>query len=163
MSHTNVKSEWVDGNLVFRDKDGYVTEMKNGAVGAQHGSVYNTRQRFTIAQVNAGATILPAIAGYKYRLIGCEAISVGGAAAAVTTVDILGTQATSSVKLVAFGQAALTQSTVLEDGASGATVLADGASYVANDANAAITIGKTGSSVTTATHIDVNLSFAVEA
>ena len=67
MSHTNVKSEWVDGNLIFRDKDGYVIDVKNGAAGVQHGTIYNTRQRFTIAQVNAGATILPAIAGYKYH------------------------------------------------------------------------------------------------
>lgn len=163
MSHTNVKSEWVDGNLVFRDKDGYVTGFKNGALGAQHGSVYNTRQRFTIAQVNSGATIVPAIAGFKARLIDCAAIAVGGAAGAVTTVDILGTQATSSVKLVAFAQASLTQSTVLRAGASGAAVLADGASFAACDANTAITIGKTGSSVTTATHVDVILSFAVEA
>ncbi len=163
MSHTNVKSEWVDGNLIFRDKDGYVIDVKNGAAGVQHGTIYNTRQRFTIAQVNAGATILPAIAGHKYRLVECEAVSVGGAAAAVTTVDILATQSTSSVKLVAFAQASLTQSTVLNCGASGAAVLADGASFVANDVTTAITIGKTGSAVTTATHIDVILSYAVEA
>ena len=96
-------------------------------------------------------------------MVECEAVSVGGAAAAVTTVDILATQSTSSVKLVAFAQASLTRSTVLNCGASGAAVLADGASFVANDVNTAITIGKTGSAVTTATHIDVILSYAVEA
>jgi hypothetical protein len=163
MSDVNVSSEWLNGNLVSKDKDAYVTAVQHGAIGAQHGAAYNTRQRFTIAQVNAGATILPAAPGLKYRLISCKAISVGGAAAAVTTVDILGTQGASGVKLVAYAQASLTRSAVLTDGDAASAVLADGASYVANDVNTAITIGKTDASVTTATHIDVNLTFAIEA
>jgi hypothetical protein len=126
------------------------------------GVVRNVRTRLTIAQVNAGATLLPAVAGYKYRLVGAEAISVGGAAGAVTTVDILGTQATSSVKLVAFAQAGLTQSAVLKAGGANAAVLADGASFAPCDSGAAVTAGKTGSSVTTATHIDFNVSFVLE-
>lgn len=163
MSHTNTKSEWVDGNLVFRDKDGYVTSFLNGALGAQHGAVYNIRKRCTIAEVNAGVTLLPAITGFKYRMVAAKAIAVGGAVGAVTTVDILATQSAGSVKLVAFAQASLTQSAVLADGGSGAAVLADGASYVTNDVSTAITVGKTGATATTATHIDVILSFAVEA
>lgn len=121
------------------------------------------RKRFTIAQVNAGAEIVPA-AGDKQglRLISCKMIAVGGAATAVTTVDILGTQGGSSVKLVAYAQASLTQSAVLTDGGSGATVLADGASYVTCDGGKNITIGKTGSSVATATNIDVILTYAIE-
>ena len=124
--------------------------------------VRNLRTRSTIAVVNAGATLLAAVTGYKYRIISATAISVGGAAAAVTTVDILGTQ-TSSVKLVAYAQASLTQSSVLKDGGTGATVLANGASYVACDAATAITIGITGSAITTATHIDTNISYVLEA
>lgn len=123
--------------------------------------VYNTRQRFTIAQVNAGATLVAAVTGKAIRMVSCKAISVGGAASAVTTVDILGTSTTSR-KLVAFAQASLTQSTVLTDGGSGATVLADGASYTANDAGTAVTISKTGSNVATATHIDVVFSYVLE-
>lgn len=134
-----------------------------GAGVAAEGSqtVLNIRKRFTIAEVNAGAEILPARKGWKYRMVGASAISVGGAAGAVTTVDILGT-VTTARKLVAFAQASLTQSAVLKDGASGAAVLADGASYTANDANTAITIGVTGDDVDTATHIDVNFSFVIE-
>ena len=124
--------------------------------------VRNLRTRSTIAAVNAGATLLAAVTGYKYRIISATAISIGGAAAAVTTVDILGTQS-SSVKLVAYAQASLTQSAVLKDGGTGAAVLTDGASYVACDAATAITIGKTGSSITTATHIDTNISYVLEA
>jgi len=125
-------------------------------------AVRNLRTRVTTANVNAGATLLAAIAGYKYRLIDAMAIAIGGAAGAVTTVDILGTQ-TSGVKLVAFAQAALTQSTVLRAGDTNSAVLADGASFVACDANTAITIGKTGSTMTTATHIDIILTYTIEA
>ena len=146
-------------------ESGSTLTLESGArlVDSANPVVHNVRTRFTIAQVNAGATLLAAISGYKYRMVSCKAISVGGAAGAVTTVDVLGTQSTSSVKLVAYAQASLTQSAVLTAGDSGAAVLADGASFVANDANTAITVGKTGSSVTTATHIDVIFDYTIEA
>jgi len=120
------------------------------------------RTRFTIAQVNAGATLLALITGFKYRLVDAYAIAVGGAAAAVTTIDLLATQAAASVKLVAFGQAALTQSALVRAGSAGGVLLADGASFVANDVSTAITIGKTGSAVTTSTHIDIVASFQID-
>jgi hypothetical protein len=129
---------------------------------ARSAAVQNVRQRFTIAQVNAGATLLPAIAGHKYRVSDMKMIAVGGAAATATTVDILGTQSTSSVKLLAVAVAALTQSTVVRAGATNATVLANGASFVACDTNTAITVGKTDSNVATATHIDVIVDYVIE-
>jgi hypothetical protein len=124
------------------------------------GMVQNVRRRFTIAEINAGATLVAAVAGKSIRMVTCKAIAVGGAAGAVTTVDVLGTLSTGR-KLVAFAQANLTQSTVLTDGGTGAAVLADGASYTANDAGTAVTVGKTGSNVTTATHIDVIFDYVL--
>jgi hypothetical protein len=124
-------------------------------------NVLNVRKRFTIAEVNAGATLVAAVTGKSIRMVNCKAIAVGGAAAAVTTVDVLGT-ATTGRKLVAFAQANLTQSTVLTAGGTGAAVLADGASYTANDAGTGVTVGKTGSAVTTATHIDVIFDYVLE-
>lgn len=139
-------------------------EVKNGpGMYPDIGSVlFTKRQRCTVAEVNAGITLLAAQAGFKYRLVAASAIAIGGAAGAVTTVDILATQSAAGVKLVAFAQASLTQSTELKSGGSGAAILADGASYVQNDVNTAITAGKTGASITTATHIDFILTFAVE-
>jgi hypothetical protein len=124
-------------------------------------SVLSTRKRFTIAEVNAGATLVAAVTGKKIRMVNCKAIAIGGAAGAVTTVDVLATLSTGR-KLVAFAQASLTQSTVLTAGGTGAAVLADGASYTANDAGTAVTVGKTGSNVTTATHIDVIFDYVLE-
>ena len=121
------------------------------------------RTRATIAQANAGLTLLAAIPGYKYRLVDVTMIAVGGSVATVTTLDILGTQSASEVKLVAFAQAQLTRSTVLRPGITGAAVLADGASFVACDANTAIRLLKTGTDAATATHIDVILTYTVEA
>jgi hypothetical protein len=143
------------GGEIQIESGGLITDQVNPLV-------HNLRTRLTIAQINAGATLLAAIAGKSYRITSCHAIAYGGAAGAVTTVDVKGTQSASVVKLVAFAQASLTQSTVLKMGGSGATVLADGASYTACDVNTAITVAITGSNVTTATGIDFILGYTIE-
>jgi hypothetical protein len=143
-------------------------EFESGSVLTLAGHIANDniarviRKRFTAAEVNSGATVLPAIPGYKYRMHDCAMIAIGGAAATATSVDLLGTKTTSR-KLVANAVAGLTQSAVLRAGATNSTVLADGESFTANDANTAITIGKTGSNLATATHIDVLLTYSIEA
>lgn len=171
MPVANVKSAWEDGNLVFRnvpDGDHICTiDGNNGRLVVESsivaGAVCNMRKRFTIGQINAGAELLPAVPGFKYRLVNVKAIAYGGAVGAVTTVDVLGTQAASGVKLATFAQANLTQSTVLQPGATGVTVLADGASFAACDENKAITVGKTGSDATTATGVDIIVDYVLEA
>jgi hypothetical protein len=120
------------------------------------------RRRCTIAEINAGVTVLAAVDNVKYRLRAASAIAIGGAASGLTTLDILGTQSASAVKLVAFAQASLTQNTELKSGGSGATILAGGVSYVANDENTAITVGKTGSDIATATHVDILMDYSIE-
>jgi len=161
---TSFFTKWSQGILKFYKRS---TAVEFYAVDGNTGDAYgtgvakSTRQRFTIAQVNAGATILPAVAGYKYRLIDAKIVSIGGAASGLTTLDIIGTVSTAR-KLVAAAQAGLTQSTVVRDGDATGAVLADGASYTQNDANTAITIGKTGGSLATATHVDVELTYALE-
>ncbi len=95
-------------------------------------------------------------------MVQAKIIAIGGNAATGTTVDILATQAASSVKLVAYAQASLTRSAVLAAGASGATVLADGASYAPNDAGTKITVNKTGSDFVTATAFDVIFDYVLE-
>jgi hypothetical protein len=141
---------------------GVITMEAGGTIADANGPVvHNFRRRCTIAEVNAGVELLPAITGKGYRMVSCSAISVGGAAGAVTTVDVVGTVSTTR-KLVAFAQASLTQSTVLTSGGSGGTVLADGASYTLNDAGTNISVSKTGPSVTTATHIDIIFSYTIE-
>lgn len=123
------------------------------------GIVQNFRRRCTIAEVNAGVSLLAAVTGYKYRLIDGSMIAIGGAAAAHTTIDIIGTQSASAVKLVAFAVANTAQNTLLKPGVTGAAILAGGLSFVQNDVTTAITAGVTGSPITTATHIDINVTY----
>lgn len=155
MPSPKFKGAVVSGDMVLQTLSGET-------IYARATAVQSIRARFTIAQINAGATLLPAIPGFKYRMTSGRAISVGGAAGVVTTVDILATQS-GVVKLVAFAQASLTQNTELKSGGTGGAILAGGASYVANDANTAITVGVTGDPVTTATHIDIAVDYVVEA
>jgi hypothetical protein len=125
--------------------------------------VHNKRVRCTVSEINAGKTLISGVTGYKIRMIDCMAIAYGGSVGGTTTVDILGTQSSSSVKLVAYAQTNLTQSTVLRAGGTGATVLANGASFAECDADAGITIGKTGDDATTATGVDVIISYVLVA
>jgi len=150
----------VMGEVVFAEVDPTAT-AKTALDNAADGFVLSKRARVTAAEIKAGYTLLAAIAGKGYRLVSAKAIAYGGAVGAVTTVDILGTQ-TTSVKLVAYAQASLMQSTVLTDGGAGATVLADGASYVVCDDETAVTVGQTGSDITTATGVDFILEYVIE-
>lgn len=124
--------------------------------------VQTIRRRFTIAEVNAGATLLSAVPGFAYRLIDAAVIAVGGAVTAATDVRLLGTRAAGSVALLVAAVAALTQSALLRAGAANAVILADGASFTPLDANTAITIAKTGSPAATATHVDVMATYVLE-
>lgn len=125
------------------------------------GTVKQIRRRCTIAEINAGVTLLNAIPGFKYRVVDAAMISIGGAAASTTTVDILGTQSAASVKLLATGIAQLTQNAKVTIGETGATHLANGLSFAENDANTGITANKTGASLTGSTHIDVLLQYTL--
>jgi hypothetical protein len=140
----------------------YELRTKTGEVILSQGTTIQTfRRRNTIAELNAGVTLLAAVPGFSYRMVSCRAIAYGGAVGATTSVDITGTVSTARV-LVSFLQASLTRSNVLKDGGTGATVLADGASYTANDANTAITAAKVGSDLTTATGVDIIIDYVLE-
>ncbi len=132
-------------------------------VDGNTGGVQHLRVRTTTANVNAGATLLPAIPGRSYRLVDASMISIGGAAAGATAIRITGTQSASSVQLVSNTVGALTQNTrVLAGVTANSSILADGASFTACDANTAITLTASGT-LTTSTNIDVLLSYVVDA
>lgn len=129
---------------------------------SSNANMFAHRERFTVAQINAGATLLSAVPNYKYRITDMTLIAVGGAATVATAVTILGTRAAASVALLTAAIAALTQSAILRAGAANAVVLADGASHTDLDVNTAITVGKTGGTLAGATHIDVIVTYVLE-
>lgn len=126
----------------------------------------NKRVRVTLAQVNAGYELLPAIAGYAYRLIDSSLIAIGGAAATATSVDLIGTRGAVAVRPVVTAVSAMSENTRVALGHANAVILAAGASFTALDANTAVTIGTQAASagnLATCTHVDVNLTYALEA
>ena len=123
---------------------------------------FQHRERVTVANINAGYTILPAILNYKYRIADMAMIAIGGAASGATDVRILGTQSAASAALLITAIAALTQNTLVRAGAANATILAGGLSFVECDNNTAITVGKTGGSLATSTHVDFIITYALE-
>jgi hypothetical protein len=132
----------------------------NWTIGVNRSLV--VRRRCTAAEVNAGVTVLPAVPGWRYRINDMTMISIGGAAAGATTVNVGGTQAAAAVNLLAVAVAALTQSAVVRAGASNASVIADGVSFTQCDANTAIVVNKTGATLTGSTNVDVLISYAIE-
>ncbi len=124
-------------------------------------AVMNVRRRCTVAEINAGVTLLAAVPGFKYRLVDATLIAIGGAASGATDVRILGTR-TSAVALIVAAIAGLTQSAVLKPNSANVTVLADGASFTPLDAGTDVTVGKTGGTLATATNIDVIVNYVLE-
>lgn len=134
----------------------------NTDVLANAGLVQHARVRVATADINAGATVLPAVAGRAYRLVDAAMIAIGGNAGGTTGVRLRATQSASAVTLFDAKVAGLTQHTLLRIGtATNGLILNAGASFVANDANTAITIVKDGSDLTTATHVDVLISYVL--
>lgn len=125
-------------------------------------SPYTLRTRVTLAQLNAGLTLLAAVAGFAYRLIDATLIAVGGAATTGTSVNIIGTRAAAPVQLLVVAIAALTQSALVRAGAANAVLLADGASFTALDVNTPITVITVGAAMTVLTNLDVVVTYAID-
>jgi hypothetical protein len=169
MSNTKVYTEQGGGKKVIAS-GGTLQVNSGGKLDAQSGSIVtgmalNKRVRATAAQVNAGLELLPALSGYKYRIVDVTMIAIGGNAATATSVDIVSTQGGSAVRPIVALVAALTRSAVVKPNSANVSVLADGASFVANDANTSVSVSKQsgGSNLATATHVDVILTYVIEA
>lgn len=119
------------------------------------------RTRVTLAQLNAGFTLLPAVPGFIYALIDATLIAIGGAATTGTSVNVIGTRSGSPVNLLVVAIAALTQSAIVRAGAANAVILADGASFTPLDVNTPITVITVGSAMTVMTNIDVTLEYTM--
>ena len=111
------------------------------------GIVYTTRHVCTLAEVNAGHEILPAVTGRKYRMVNCKIFTGGhnlAATAAATGLSINGTQTTGKALFTAL-LAACTADAVCGIGSANTSVLPDtdnsgSPSFLACDAATAITV-----------------------
>lgn len=125
--------------------------------------VYDYKERFTVGAVNGGTvvTVLPAVRGFKYRLIDYAIVAIGGTTAGGTNVLLKGTQGGSSATLLTILLAALTRGAQNKRGVGTVTILTDNASFGDCDENTAITFEATGT-FTGATHFDVELFYTLE-
>ena len=133
-----------------------------GLLSDNYKSVKNFRRRCTTAEINAGVEFLPAVPGFKYRVVDVTMIAIGGNAATATAVTLNATQSASGVALITAAVAALTRSAIVKPNSANVTVLADGASNVLNDVNTNLNVGKTGGSLATATAVDVIVDYILE-
>ncbi len=133
-----------------------------GSVFVEFGVSKSQRTRVTLAQMNAGLTLLPAVPGVRWRLNDATVIAIGGNAAVGTSVNIIGTRAGSAVQLLVAAIAALTRSAIVRLGAANAVVLADGASQTQLDANTAVTCITVGTAMTTSTAFDILLNYVAD-
>jgi hypothetical protein len=138
------------------DLTGDVTGDLTGQV-IHNDNVRSKRIRVSLAELNAGHTLLAAVAGYGYRIIDFTMIAVGGALGTATSIEI----ECNSADLFSVAAAQLTQSAVNKPDGTGTTVLADGASFAVNADNKAVTISATGTA-DTLTNVDVILTYTLE-
>lgn len=156
----NTWSALVITNSVNASVTGNVTGNVTGDVTGQvvhNDNVRSKRVRVTLGQLNAGHTLLPAVAGYGYRIIGFNMIAIGGALGTATSIEI----ECDSADLFSVAAAQLTQSAVNTEDGAGTTVLADGASFDVNADNKAVKMSATGTA-DTLTHVDVILTYTLE-
>lgn len=130
------------------------------------GQKRNARVRCTVAELNAagGKVIVPALPGYKIRIVDAFMIAYGGAVTGATSIDLIGTRGAAEVRPAVHLVAGLTQSTVHRMGAANSTVLADGASHTPLDAGTALKAGKQAAAgnAATATGVDINVTYVYE-
>lgn len=122
--------------------------------------VFKVVNTVTLAEVNAGKTILPAITGKSYRIVGGYLKSTG-AFAALTSIDIEDTNGTP-VTVASYAQAQLTDGAEFDlwSTVSGQT---KGAGWLAAlTLSKGVRVIKKGSDGTTATNVIVCLIYSIE-
>jgi len=121
---------------------------------------YTLSESVSLTEINAGKTILAAVAGRTITVVDFTIIAVGGAATAATAVTLSDT-ASSPVVITTIAVAALTEGNLVKPYT--ATHVTNGAAGIGASLTAAkgITIEKTGSAMTTATSFTAIISYTI--
>jgi hypothetical protein len=122
------------------------------------GATFSVSANVTLAQVNAGITILPAVTGQTYKVNHFLLTAVGGTTAGCTSVNISDTTGTP-VNAAAVAIAALTSGTPVDETISGVTLTAF--APTALTANQGIQVRHVGSACTTSTSFNVVVFFTI--
>lgn len=123
------------------------------------GIIVSTSANLTLAQVNAGTVILPAVTGQTFKLQHVVLQALGGATAGCTAVQVTDTAGTPIVGISA-AVAALTQNTIVSE-YTPTTVTVTTIAPNALTASKGIQVIKTGSACTTATSFNVIVQYTI--
>lgn len=137
-----------------RQKDGNPTHKGGGT------AVHSVRGTATLAEINAGKTLITGIPGQQIRVIGGYMRVNGGALGALTALVI--EESDGSPDIVSWAQANLTDASRwdLRTVITGQTI---GAGFnAALTAGQGVSLSKTGSDATTATDIEYVLDYVIE-
>jgi hypothetical protein len=152
------------GSPLTIDKTGaaYITEgscAPGSAVGPiVAGVTYSVSANVTLAQVNAGITILPLVTGQTYKVNHFLLTAVGGTTAGCTSVNISDTTGTP-VNAAAVAVAALTSGVPVDETITGVTLTAF--APTALTASQGIQLRHVGSACTTSTSFNVVVFFTI--
>lgn len=129
-----------------------------GPTGALLNGIYEYSGVLTIAQINSGTIIVPAVTGRTLKVIRIFEQAAGGSTAGCTAVQVTDTTGTPVVA-TSTTAATLTSGTVVtESTASGVTLTTFGTALTANQG---LQVIKTGSSCTTATGIEFIVMYSI--
>lgn len=113
-------------------------------------------ERLTTEQVNAGVLAVPRSPGRIYTVVDGWVRAIGGAAGANTSVDV--TDDTTGTIAMSFARAGLSQNAVLRAGATNTTCTNLNTALAQGEG---IKVANVGTAMTTATHLDVCISYLV--
>jgi hypothetical protein len=148
------------------DKTGalYITQG-SGTPGASVGTitaggVFSVSANLTLAQVNAGTIILPAVTGQTYKVNHVSIQAIGGATATCTLVEVADTS-TMPVVAMSATQAGLTQNTRVTESSAATVAVTTAFAPTALTANQGIQVLSTGTACTGATSFNVVVDFTI--
>jgi hypothetical protein len=125
-----------------------------------NGGVHVAVGKLTIAEVNAGTVVIPAVPGRAIRPLFFRVQPIGGAVGGLDAI-VIGDTADTPVVVASFAQAQLAENAVLtSDNETGVT---QGAGFqVPLTTGKGVKIYKTGSAGTTATHLNYQVWYIVD-
>lgn len=152
-------------NYFEQSGDGDNVLNLNGTVkrhGADVGAALTFTQavRITLAELNAGYTLVSAVTGKSIKVVNYYLRIIGGAATAATDVRIQDNNGTPVVVVTA-AVAALTENAEVNGRETIANVTKGAGWMSALTASKALQIVKTGSAMTTLTHVDVIVEYQI--
>jgi hypothetical protein len=128
--------------------------------GAATNTVLSEIQTISLAELNAGVTVLPAVAGLRYRIVNFGVMCIGGANA-TEAFQVKGT--VSSVVTVLMSQTAIAQGNLQRFTAAGTQLPAtDGVAYAPLDVNTPVIVDSASGGATGPTSYQLLIDYVLE-